>query len=80
MKDAVEAREFGSRRWALKKENSSADCACSTGGDTGTKIAVKKHGDRLFTFLEVEGVGWNNNEAERGPKAERRGKEELLRE
>jgi hypothetical protein len=26
---------------------------------------LKRHRDNLFTFLEVEGVGWNNNEAER---------------
>ncbi|MDI6643011.1 MAG: transposase, partial [Candidatus Hodarchaeaceae archaeon] len=26
---------------------------------------LRKHREGLFTFLDVEGVGWNNNEAER---------------
>ena len=71
VRDAVEASERGPRRRALEKRKLELRLRSlySKGyRDKNCKRIcklLKKHENGLFTFLEVRGVGWNNNEAER---------------
>lgn len=71
VRDAVDASEAGKRRRALKKLELERRLSSLLSGRYRDKNCrricklLRKHQDRLFTFLEVEGVSWNNNEAER---------------
>jgi len=38
-------------------------------GRTGTKKAIEKSEGQLFTFLNYDGVSWNNNNAEHAMRA-----------
>ena len=47
--------------WIAKREVTSEDTQ-------GYKIRIEKYGERLFTFLDYDGVPWNNNNAENALK------------
>ncbi|MEA3072264.1 MAG: transposase [Alphaproteobacteria bacterium] len=38
-------------------------------GRTGTKKTIEKNEGQLFTFLNYDGVSWNNNNAEHAMRA-----------
>ena len=71
VRDAVEASEMAPRRRALRKEQFERRLRSLYLGHYKDKNCrricklLRKHEDKLFTFLDVEGVSWNNNEAER---------------
>lgn len=70
VRDAVKASETSKRPRALKGrlERRLSSILSKRYRDKNCRRICKllrKHRDKLFTFLEVEGVGWNNNEAER---------------
>jgi predicted RecB family nuclease len=63
---------YGLRRWHLRKYVKSAEKLCAAIAErdfTSTsaskyKSRFEKYGGRLFTFLNYDGVPWNNNNAE----------------
>ena len=71
VRDAVEAGEASPRRRALKKRKLELRLRSLYSRwyrDRNCRRICKllrKHEDKLFTFLGTEGVSWNNNEAER---------------
>ncbi|MEM2618739.1 MAG: IS66 family transposase [Candidatus Hadarchaeales archaeon] len=71
VRDAVRASELrGEERKAAKRRlerRLSATCSRYYRDGDCRRICrlLRKHGARLFTFLELEGLPWNNNEAER---------------
>jgi hypothetical protein len=42
---------------------------CSTEAALGLKKRIEKNKDKLFTFLNFDGVPWNNNNAEHAVRA-----------
>ena len=64
--------QYGLRRWHLHKYVGAAEKICAAiaerhfGSSCASKYQARfqKYGDRLFTFLNYDGVPWNNNNAE----------------
>jgi hypothetical protein len=68
--------KFGLKKRNLGKYKKPADQYCSTivANDYTSEFAksyqqrIMKYADRMFTFLEYDGVSWNNNSAEHAVK------------
>ena len=68
---------YGLKKYHLSKHKKSAsrflaevaDLQCSTEIGSALKKRIDKNKDKLFTFLEHDGVPWNNNNAEHAVRA-----------
>jgi predicted RecB family nuclease len=78
LRDIVQTIDrFGLKKFHLKKHKRSANRFlddisarhCSTEAGSALKKRIEKNRDRLFTFLDHDGVPWNNNNAEHAVRA-----------
>jgi hypothetical protein len=69
--------KYGLKKFHLGKHKRSSErfltdvaaLPCSTEVGLGLKKRIEKNRDKLFTFLDHDGVPWNNNNAEHGVRA-----------
>jgi hypothetical protein len=66
----LKARHLGKHRQSADKFLDSVSCmVCVTEAASALKKRLEKNRGKLFTFLEYDGVPWNNNNAEHAVKA-----------
>jgi Transposase IS66 family len=66
----LKARHLGKHRQPANKFLDSVSCmVCATEAASALKKRLEKNRGKLFTFLEYDGVPWNNNNAEHAVKA-----------
>jgi predicted RecB family nuclease len=69
-KYGLKSRHLGKHRQSADKFLDSVSCmACVTEAASALKKRFEKNRGKLFTFLEYDGVPWNNNNAEHAVKA-----------
>ena len=69
--------QYGLRKYYLRKHKRAAEqflddvgsLKCSSEVGSALKKRIEKNKDRLFTFLDHDGVPWNNNNAEHAVRA-----------
>ena len=78
LRDIVQTIDsYGLKKFHLRKHKRSAHrflddnsaLSCSTEAASALKKRIEKYGDKLFTFLDHDGVPWNNNNAEHAVRA-----------